>query len=62
MKNDLEIEDIVEEFVCDLNVGLSNIINIFEPEVICIGGRICALCRFAFRKNYYKINKRKYHI
>lgn len=54
MKNDIDIEDIVEQFIFDLNIGLSNIINIFEPEAICIGGRFCTLCRFTFRKNYQK--------
>ncbi len=38
------MKDIIEEFISDLNIGLSNIINIFEPEAICIGGRLCTLC------------------
>lgn len=33
-----EIENVVEEWLEDLKIGLVNLINIFEPEVICIGG------------------------
>ncbi len=33
-----EIEDIVEEYLNDLALGLSNLINIFEPDMICLGG------------------------
>ena len=33
-----KIEDILEEFADNLVEGITNIVNIFEPEVICIGG------------------------
>ena len=33
-----KIEDILEEFADDLVEGITNIVNIFEPEAICIGG------------------------
>lgn len=33
-----KIEDILEEFAHDLVEGITNIVNIFEPEAICIGG------------------------
>lgn len=29
---------VIEEFISDLNIGLTNLINIFEPDAICIGG------------------------
>lgn len=32
------IEKIVEEFIADLSIGIENLIRIFEPEVIGIGG------------------------
>lgn len=32
------INNIVEEYIEDLSIGISNLINIFEPEVIGIGG------------------------
>ncbi len=33
-----KIDDILEEFADNLAEGITNIVNIFEPEVICIGG------------------------
>ena len=32
------LKDMINEYIEDLSVGISNIINIFEPEAICIGG------------------------
>ncbi len=37
-RNTEKIEDIVEEFAKNLAEGITNIVNIFEPEIICIGG------------------------
>lgn len=34
----MEIENIVNNYIDDLSTGLANLINIFEPEVISIGG------------------------
>ena len=33
-----EIEQIIENYLYYLSIGISNIINIFEPDAICIGG------------------------
>lgn len=33
-----EIEDLRQEYIYDLALGISNLINIFEPDVIIIGG------------------------
>lgn len=33
-----EVEQIIENYTDYLSIGLSNIINIFEPDAICIGG------------------------
>ena len=39
IKENLEIcNDIIEEYVSNLSIGIANIINIFEPEVLAIGG------------------------
>ena len=37
-KNNPIIENIVDEYTADLSIGISNLINIFEPEAIGIGG------------------------
>ena len=36
--NDLRIKPLIEEYVQYLAIGISNLINIFEPEMVCIGG------------------------
>ena len=33
--------EVVDEYIAYLAVGISNLINIFQPEVFCIGGGIC---------------------
>lgn len=33
-----DVKEVVDEFIDNLNIGLSNYVNIFKPEVICIGG------------------------
>ena len=33
-----KISDIIEEYIDDLSIGVSNLINIFEPDCIIIGG------------------------
>lgn len=33
-----EIEDIIDEYTCDLALGISNLVNIFEPDCIILGG------------------------
>lgn len=33
--------DIVEKFIKYLAIGVSNIINSFQPEILCIGGGLC---------------------
>lgn len=37
-KENDKINDILEEFAKNLVEGITNIVNIFEPEAICIGG------------------------
>ncbi len=36
--NNKKVREVVEQFVEDLSVGICNLIDIFEPEVIVIGG------------------------
>ena len=37
-ENDPRLKYMIHNYVEDLSIGISNIINIFEPEAICIGG------------------------
>ena len=34
--------EVVETFIDYLALGVSNIINIIQPEVVCVGGGVCA--------------------
>ncbi len=35
---DIKLQNMLKEYIEDLSIGISNFINIFEPEAICIGG------------------------
>ena len=37
-KNYLHINNIIEQYIENLSIGISNLINIFEPEIVGIGG------------------------
>ena len=37
-KNNKELEKLIEEYIKNLSIGIINMIEIFEPEAICIGG------------------------
>ena len=37
-KDNHQIKDIIDEYITDLSIGISNLINIFEPQAIGIGG------------------------
>ena len=38
MSKNEKVQRIIEEYIDNLSIGLANLINIFEPEVISIGG------------------------
>lgn len=37
-RNMSEIDDLLDEFADNLAEGITNLVNVFEPEAICIGG------------------------
>ena len=37
MKNE-KLNEIIDKYVTDISVGITNLINILEPQVVCIGG------------------------
>ncbi len=40
-KGDKAAKEIVDEYIYYLATGVANMINIFQPEVLCIGGGVC---------------------
>lgn len=50
--NNEKIKEVVEQFISDLSVGICNLIDIFEPEIVVLGGS------FSYYENnpvYYKL-------
>lgn len=55
-KDETKVKDILNEYIENLIVGLSNIIDIFEPQAICFGGGFVY-----FEEILYKILVEKYY-
>ena len=54
-KNDERIKEVIEEYTQNLAIGISNLINIFEPEAIGSGGSFAYFEEFLLEKLKYKI-------
>ncbi len=52
-----KINKIVDNYIEDLSLGIANIINIFEPEVIAIGGSFVFFQDTLFKKLKERISK-----
>lgn len=61
--NEEKVKKQIDEFLDNLIVGLSNIIDIFEPEAICLGGSFVyfeqVLYKGLVEKYYYVFNKQE---
>ena len=55
-----EITKLVDGYINDLIVGLSNVIDIFEPEAIALGGSFVFFKDIIYNNLIYEMNKRKY--
>ena len=53
----LEINNIVEEYIDNLSIGLASLINIFEPEIISIGGSFAYYEKTLFKKLILRLEK-----
>ena len=38
---DKSAKEVVDKYIKYLGLGLTNVINIFQPEILCIGGGVC---------------------
>lgn len=56
----LRVREVVEQYISDLIIGLSNIIEIFEPEAICLGGSFVFFKNIFYNRLVEEMNKRKY--
>ena len=58
--NNYKIKEIIDEFIDNLIVGLSNITDIFQPEAICIGGSFVFFREIFYEKLVNEFQERKY--
>lgn len=54
-RNDQNIKKVIEEYTENLSIGISNLINIFEPDIIGIGGSFAYFEEFLLDKLKEKI-------
>lgn len=59
-KNNPKVEDIINQYIDNLIIGLSNLIDMFEPEAICLGGSFVFFKDIFYDKLVMEMNKRKY--
>ena len=55
-----ELENLINNYIENLIVGLSNIIDIFEPEAICLGGSFVYFKDIFYDETVRRMNARKY--
>lgn len=55
-----EIQKIIDEYINNLIIGLSNIIDIFEPEAICLGGSFVYFEDILYEKLVKEMQDRRY--
>jgi len=58
---DKQVNTYVDEYIEDLLIGLSNIINILQPESICLGGSFVYFEKILYKRLIEKINLKKYN-
>ena len=54
------INKVIDEYIEYLSIGISNLINIFEPEAVCIGGSFVYFADVLLEKLKNNIQKKKY--
>lgn len=59
-RNHIEIQKIVDEYIYHLQVGLSNIVDIFEPEAICLGGSFVYFKDILYEKLVSQMDEKRY--
>ena len=59
-KENLVIKELVNNYIENLIVGLSNVIDIFEPDKICLGGSFVYFKEIFFDELKNRLERRKY--
>ena len=58
-KNNVLVKQVIDQYLNDLTTGIINLVNLFAPETICIGGKFCILCRVLSRPTTSQIKRSK---
>lgn len=58
--NNKKVKEVIDEYIENLIVGLSNIIDIFEPEAICLGGSFVFFKDIFYNRLVSEMDKRRY--
>lgn len=56
----LEIEEILEEYIDNLAIGIANLSNIFEPEAIALGGSVVYYKEIILERLKHKLENEEY--
>ena len=60
-RDDLRLKDLIDEYINNLIIGFSNLIDIFEPEAISLGGSFVHFKDVFYKKLLKEFNIRKYY-
>jgi glucokinase len=59
-QNDRAGLEVVAEYIEYLTCGISNLINIFQPEILCIGGGVCNEGDYLIKPLAEKVDREQY--
>ena len=59
-KDNYVINKIVDEYIEYLSIGISNLIDVFEPEAVCLGGSFVYFADVLLEKLKNNIQRKKY--
>ena len=59
-KENNQIKEILDEYIDNLIIGLSNIIDIFEPKIICLGGSFVYFKEILYNELVSKMEEKRY--
>lgn len=59
-KEDIEIQKLIDEYINNLIIGFSNLIDMFEPEAISLGGSFVYFKDIFYDKLVQEFNRRQY--
>ena len=59
-KDNYVINNIVDEYIEYLSIGISNLIDVFEPEAVCLGGSFVYFADVLLEKLKNNIQRKKY--